>query len=303
MMKWLASGLARDTASVVVVSAALCLALSPEDPALGGLAPHPAWIAILALAARYGVKGLVVSVVGSFVLVAAAVAVSSGHPFALANRVADYPDLVALLAAFVVATVGELSERHGALLHAGEQAARRELAQAEKDAAVLRQTVSALRGETARLGTALPFLRDATRRLDHADVRGAVDAALELAIARTGARLAAVHLADEETAGTYAQAGPWSGTAEASDRRPDRTAATALTELRLARVLDLAEAGPGDSDVAAPIVDPAGAVLGVLTLRGLPFAFLQTSSLPEVAFLAEWIAEPLGRRQVTEPDA
>src|SRR5512134_3409186 len=95
----------------VVVEAAIatalvtgCVALgSPRDPWLAGLGLHPSWIAVLVLAARYGIAGLFTSLALAIAaLVGAGIAL--GVPLdGLAARATRTSDLFSLTAAVAVA--------------------------------------------------------------------------------------------------------------------------------------------------------------------------------------------------------
>ena len=49
----------------------------------------------------------------------------------------------------------------------------------------------------------------------------------------------------------------------------------------------------GDSDMAAPIVSRDGHVMGMIALRGVPFAALRTVSLSDLNIVARWLSRAL----------
>jgi len=169
----------------------------------------------------------------------------------------------------------------------------------------LRRAALALRVRNDRLDVSLTFLRGVARRLEGSDPAAAAEAALELAIARLGARAAAVLLRDGggrdghgagETLVAFAVSGPFSPDARAPAVESDGTVAAAVRTGAPTRAMDLPTGGPGDSDLAAPIVDPRAAVpalQGVLAVRGVPRGGVSGAALRDLAVIAEWSAGAL----------
>src|SRR5205814_2220080 len=60
------------------------------------------------------------------------------------------------------------------------------------------------------------------------------------------------------------------------------------------RAVDLPDAGPDDSDVAAPIIDERGDILGVVALRGVPADALRAAPTNDLGLVARWCSRPLG---------
>jgi len=84
----------------------------------------------------------------------------------------------------------------------------------------------------------------------------------------------------------------------------DRTIKAAFESAASVRAIDLpdvagvAEAGRDQSDVAAPITDEAGDVLGVLALRGVPADSLCHALVHDISLIARWCAKTNGSRDL-----
>jgi hypothetical protein len=153
--------------------------------------------------------------------------------------------------------------------------------------AELRRAALTLRARTDRLDLSLTFLRNIARRLHGSDPEAAAQAALELVGARGGARAASVEMLVDGTLQSLAVVGIWNRGA------PDRTALTAMGSGQPARALELAEGGPDDSDIAAPIRDRSGGVRGVLAARGVPGGGSSMAALRDLAVIADWASPAL----------
>ena len=64
---------------------------------------------------------------------------------------------------------------------------------------------------------------------------------------------------------------------------PDRTALGRVDERQPVRALELAEGGPHDSDIAAPITDATGEIRGVVAARGVPGGGASMAALRDLA--------------------
>jgi hypothetical protein len=275
---------------------------------LGTLHPHPIWLMVLVVAARYGARGVIIAAPIGW---AALALVGSPGAHMLGNLLSALSapvELGAVSAAVLVGWVASAHERTAAgfveqLRQLGTRAKTDSAALAELRAAAL-----ALRARNDRLELSLTFLRDIARRLDGADPEVAAQAALELAIARLGARAAAVQmfpLVEDKSldGGAGADRSPqalipvaaagvwdWSTVAEA-----DGTITAAVGSARPVRAIDLPSATPTDSDLAAPIVigrgnDSSGTVVGVIALRGVPRGGADMAALRDLAVIAEWVS-------------
>jgi hypothetical protein len=157
--------------------------------------------------------------------------------------------------------------------------------------AELRRAALALRSRNDRLDLALTFLRDVARRLDGGDLPTAAEAALALVMARLGARAAAALAQGPDGALTIvASAGAWD--ADGAPATGDAAVTEALRSGEPVRAIDLPGAGPGDSDLAAPIVLGQEAV-GVVAVRGV--ARVGAAALRDLTVVAEWLAGAFAR--------
>jgi len=293
--------------------AGLALANQPAL-GLGALHPHPQGIVILVLAARYGARGLVIAAPIAWGALVTASAGFTGQglvdwarsaPARLLATLAAPAELGALAASVLVGWVASVHDRRG-------RAAEEKLELLERRAGVdstaieeLRRAALALRVRNDRLDVSLTFLRGVARRLEGSDPVAAAEAALELAIARLGARAAAVFLregggrdghASGETLVAFAVSGPFSPDARAPAGEADGTVAAAVRTGAPTRAMDLPSGGPSDSDLAAPIVDPRASVplvQGVLAVRGVPRGGVSGAALRDLAVIAEWSAGAL----------
>jgi hypothetical protein len=284
--------------ATAIVLAAVAVAEPAPHLGWGYLRPHPVWLVVMALAARYGARGLVTSVPvawGALALLAEPWRVA---PARLLTELARPSELGALAAALLVSWIASVHERRAQDLE--EQ---RDLlaGKASHEAAALgelRRAALALRARNDRLDLALTFLRDVARRIDGGDVSTASEAALALVVARLGARAGAVQTPAAAGAVTgagtgaliiVATTGAW---AAPGPGETDATVGEALRSGAPVRAIDLPGAGPGDSDLAAPIVVGDDTV-GVLTVRGV--ARVGAAALRDLAVVAEWLATAFAR--------
>ena len=290
--------------AVVGVAATLGIAAACGVPDLGVgmLAPHPVWLVVLVMAARYGVRGFLVVMALAWGGLSALAVPSGFGALRTLDVLATPAELGALAAAVLVAWIASAHERR-------QQAQAERLAELEQKSATdtiaideLRNATLALRSRSDRLDMSLTFLRDIAHRLDGADANAAAEAALELVVVRLGARAAAVQMlapagngAPELT--TMSSRGIWNpdGT--------DGTAASALRTGRATRALDLRDGGASDSDVAAPVMDATGAVRGVLVARGLPGGGVGATAMRDLGVIADWLAPVLTKPLRDRADA
>jgi hypothetical protein len=319
-----------ETFVATVITLALVALANHPFLGLGLVHPHPIWIVVLVVAARYGARGLLIAVpVAWLTLTALAVpwasaSVGAGSVAGAATRAAARADLSWRAAPErlfgTLATAAELGALGAAVLvgwvASGHE--RRVRASAEKivilerragvDASAieeLRRAALALRARNDRLDLSLTFLRGAARRLEGADPVAAADAALELATTRLGARAAAVLLVDSPGHGgaerlvAFAVSGVFSPDGQGQAGEGDGTVTAAFEGRKPTRAMDLASGGPGDSDLAAPIVEPGSngshAPRGVLAVRGVPRGGVGVAALRDLAIIAEWSWGALAR--------
>jgi polysaccharide biosynthesis protein PelD len=286
-----------ETAVVSAIAVGVAGLLAPSGLGLTSLYPHPVWLAVLIVAARYGGRGLTLAVPlawGALALAAAGLRVSPG---AVMQRLSSGADLGALVAAVLVSWIGSGHERRQAAV-AWELASVRKRGEADQRAlSELRRTALSLRARADRLDTSLTFLRDVSARLGGDDADRAAQAALDLVMARLGARAAVVEMLGKDGLSPLASAGVWApgGTSSEAGEAPpgaagDRTVAAAMRARQAIRAVDLQDGGPADSDLAAPIIDPRGELVGVLAVRGVPQGGVSPGALRDVAIIAAWMA-------------
>jgi len=284
-------------AGVVLLGA--ILALSPRDAGINRAGPHFIWIAVLVLAARYGTKGLCVALPLAAAMLAATAAVL-GQMHALGRRLESSADLVALVAAVLVAWVASAHEnRRGDI--ARELDAAKIGSRAERKAAhEMQGALVALRERADRMNLSLSFLRDVAQRLERKGPEEAATAALTLAMTCLGARAGIVELAVRNAPGAGGSApsfvsavGPWNGDGTAPILTSDRVVAAALEARMTVTAGDVEGAGPDDADMAAPILDSRGEPCGILALRGLPYRAAGAMALRDLAVTSGWLAEVL----------
>src|SRR5581483_11839456 len=153
----------------------------------------------------------------------------------LSGRASSGPDLGALLAVVLVAWVASAHERRCAELGAKVAALKARCAADREAVVALRATAVTLRARADRLETSLTFLRDVAARMEGDDPVAAAQAALDLAVARIGARA-------DGPPGLVTLAS--FGTVAAIDPRADITAASALLNRRATRAIDVGDQEP-----------------------------------------------------------
>jgi hypothetical protein len=303
-----ARAIAIETLVGVTLTLGIVGLLQVPHVGLGTLRPHPIWLAVLVVAARYGARGVIIAAPIGW---AALAVVGSPGAHMLGNLLSALSAPVELGALTGAVLVGWVASAHERTAAGFVEQLRQIGARAKTDAAALgelRAAALALRARNDRLELSLTFLRDIARRLDGADPEVAAQAALELAIARLGARAAAVQTfpvaegngAQEAAAADrspqalipLAAAGVWDWTAVAGG---DGTVTAAVGSARPVRAIDLPSATPTDSDLAAPIVigrnsDSSGTVVGVIALRGVPRGGADMAALRDLAVIAEWVS-------------
>jgi len=298
--------------SAVGVGATLGIAALCGAPNLGmqAISPHPVWLVVLVIAARYGTRGLSVAIPIAW----GALALINGPdgPARVVDTLAMPIELGALAGTVLVGWIASGNERR-------EHAMAGKVAELERrvtaDAATitdLRRAALALRARTDRLDLSLTFLRDIARRLHGSDPEAAAQAVLELITARIGARAASIEMrADGDAAPGDAPPGdalrPLAVVGVWTREAPDRTAQAAMSGGQPMRAVELSEGGPGDSDIAAPIVDALGAVRGVVAARGVPGGGASMAALRDLSVIAGWAtpalcASPPGREDENETD-
>jgi hypothetical protein len=288
--------IALEAVGISALAIGVAALLSPHDVGLASLFPHPIWLAVALLAGRYGSRGLGAGLIIGWIMMAG-VAVALRVPATLLiARTSSGPDLGTLLAVVLVGWVASTHERRCGELTATVASLKERCAADHETAVALRATALALRARADRLETSLTFLRDVATRLEGNDPAEAGQAALDLVMARVGARAGAVAVIDEKGPSgfaTLASSGHW----QALDLQADRTAAAALRNRRATRAIDIdvADGSTGDSDLAAPIFGPGGDhLVGLILLRGVPQGGASAASLHDLTLVAAWCARAVG---------
>jgi hypothetical protein len=279
-----------EAAVASVIAVVIAAMVAPRGLGLAALYPHPVWLAVLVVGARYGGRGMTIAVPaawGSLALAAVGLHLPSGS---VVHRFSSGADLGALVAAALVSWIGSAHERRYAALTSELETVRKRSDADQLALVELRRAAVSLRARADRLDTSLTFLRDVSWRLDGPDPDSAAQAALDLATARLGARAAVVEVLGNGGLMPLASAGVW--TPEVTG---DRTAAAVVRTRRAIRAVDLQDAGPSDSDLAAPIIDPRGVLVGVLAVRGVPQGGVSEAALRDLAIIAAWAAPAVSR--------
>jgi hypothetical protein len=284
----------REIVALALAGVCAVLIASPEDPALTWIPLHPMWALAIVLSARYGAPGLWLAP-GLLLGLLAADMLGGGSGADVLARLSRGGDLAALATAGVCAALGTAHERRKAVLD-------ERLLEAETRAVISQMSVDelakiaiALRDRCDRSATSLAFIADVAARIDGSDEAVSSDAALELAMARSGALGGFLQLVDGNGhLRTLASRGP------AVLR--DLTATAALTRCELVSADAVPGVRPEDSDLAAPLLDDQGSVIGVLALRGLPYAALGAATRADLTAVARWVARTLAppRRQAEQ---
>lgn len=278
----------KQMTTATVIAAVLALVLSPSDPSFAMLPLHPAWVIAIVGAARYGVRGLytVPAVVIGGQL---AVWVSGNPELAMIARLARPGEFSILLMIAALAAIGSSHESRIALLESRLRGAEQRAAAGVAAFGNLCKTSLALRQRLERSHLSLAFLSDLAARIDEHDIIGAGDAALELAMARTGARCAFVQVMDGGRLRMLCSRGAWS----ANRTKPpsvfrDLVANAAIDRIKAVAAHEVEQSSTDDSDLAAPLLDASGATIGVVALRGVPFSALTLGAREDLATVARW---------------
>jgi hypothetical protein len=274
-----------------IVLVAVALAVPAPHLGWGYLRPHPVWLVVLALAARYGARGLLAAVPVAWGGLALLAVPWRAAPSQALSALATPVELGALAAAIVVSWIASVHERRSDDLEEQHRLLVKRAGQEAVTLGELRRAALSLRARNDRLDLALTFLRDVARRLDGGDVAAASEAALALVAARLGARAgAALSLAADGVPTIIATTGVWD--AAAAPGVSDATVAEALRSGQSVRAVDLPGASSADSDLAAPII-VGHETVGVLAVRGV--ARVGAAALRDLTVVAEWLAGAFAR--------
>ncbi len=287
--------LVRRAAGAGALAAVIALVVSPGDPAMMGTVVHPAWVVALVLAARYGVRGLV-AVPAVVAGVSLAELLAGRTDLAMLAQL-EHPDgLGTLITVAAIAWVGGLHEARKALLEGRLNHANRRATTAEHDVAELAEAAFVLRDRSERALGSLTFLADIAIEIDSENPARAGQAALDLAVARTGARGGVVQLVDGARLRTLVSRGAWSHDQVAAPALVrDRVALAAVERRASVAAHEVHDVRVEDSDLAAPLVGDDGTIHGVLALRGLTNPAMVATAREDLAAIARWAARSLAR--------
>ena len=249
---------------------AIALGFLPELAAARSgarLEPHPGWIAVLILAARYSDRGLFAGL-GAAAAAVEAGAVSGGAGLAATwSRLGSTPNLIAFGACLIVSWIAAWHLRRAEDLTERSRALADRAAESDLTLETLRTTIGTLRARVDRTSSSLSFLRDVAGRLEGADPVAAAEAAADLALARTGAHAAAVKIG----------MGSFQRTLAVRDARG----------VKMLAPLALEAAG-----VTVPIRNGEERI-GVIALWGIQRAALDDATEHDLAIIAAWCVKPL----------
>ncbi len=288
--------LAAEAAVAGALASSAAVLIQSGDPWMTGHALHPAWIATLLLAGSYGLRGLIGAPIIWSILGVAALATGAGLG-GLADRLTSSADLLMAVTAVAIAGIAMVHERRRERL-ARDVARLSELASSDDQLLEgLRRRVVRLRDRADRIDSAVPVWRDVAERLGSGDPATAARAALEVCVRRTGARAGLVRHVDGGVVRNLAWRGSWTAErAEPRDIFPDRTIAAAMEGGATTLASAVAGASEEDSDLAVPLRNPDGGLLGVLALRGAPAHNLEAAALCDVTAMASWLATAIATR-------
>jgi len=234
------------------------------------------------IAARYGTRGLAIALLIAWG--GLAIANGADGPSRALETLAMPIELGALAASVLVAWIVSGNERRELALEGKVVDLERRASVDASTIGELRRAALALRARNDRLDLSLTFLRNVARRMHGDDAEAAAQAALELIGARIGARAASVEIIAGGELLPLAVIGIWNREA------PDHTALAALRAGQPMRALELAEGGPHDSDIAAPITDSTGEIRGIVAARGVPGGGASMAALRDLSVIADWAA-------------
>jgi hypothetical protein len=297
-----------EALAVCALVLGVALFLPPRDAGLRRPGPHLVWIAVLLVAARYGTRGLSLALPISAAALAATARLLGQMP-ALEQRLAGSADLLALVAAVLVAWVASTHENRCRQLASDLEAAKNRSLGDRKTAGEMRDMLVALRSRADRMNLSLTFLRNVAQRLEGRDPEEAAAAALALAMTCLEARAGVIKLSrpmrggaqnDDIMPGLLSYAGPWNGKGSAPTLEGDHVVEAALGTGEPVNASDLGGVCLGDADMAAPLLDRQGRPFGVLAVRGLPHRAAGAMALRDLTVVSEWLANVLTPRQQLE---
>ncbi len=285
-----------EAVTAAVLTAVAVALWSPEDVWLSRLGFHPAWIAVLVLAAHYGSLGLFLALGLTLASLTGASYILGGSIDGLQARTGNTSDMFALAASLAVAWLAMLQERKVARLNQHLAAAERNHTQANEALAAFHEHIAPLRARYDRIDLSVTMWRDLASRIESGDVVQAARAALDLGGIRSGASAGVVYFCEGNGLGVLERFGHESALESLNiGIAIDRTAHAAVDRHHAVLAFDIDGPTEGDSDVAAPILDDNGGVLGVIALRGVSANRLSSADIHDLSVIAQWLAPALAR--------
>jgi hypothetical protein len=284
-------------AAILLVGGAIALACG-GDLCVAGADVHPLWIPVLVFAARYGVRGMFTAIAMAAIALGASSLALHGTLDDVAVRAQNPYDLIALMAATLVAWTAMMRDRRIAQAAEEQGDMTRRLTASEETSDALRDAVGVLRQRLDRIDLSISMWRGIARRMD-GTLNEAATAALELASIRSGAASGEVHQNFGGRLYTVATFGH--GALIGGEPMRDHTIIQAIARRRPALRRDTPGARPDDPDVAIPIIDPdTRIVLGVLALRDAPAGRLRLADIRDLEVVASWLAPAFLREEEDE---
>lgn len=270
---------------------------SPTDPGVPGLGVHPAWLPVTLFAARYGVRGLMVSLMMTTGALAVA-ALLTAHHATLVERAHNPSDVLALVTAVAAAWIGMTHGSRERRVARRLERAEEELAHANASVEAFTTNIGVLRARCDRIDTSISVWRRLSNRLERGTAEEAAHAALELGALRCGATAGVVQVYPAgESPRIVGRLGAWRPELpRPRNLEGDLTVATAAHLGKVSCADQVEGAAQTDSDVAVPVLDERdGSLLGVIALRGIGPAELRAAELRDLELVADWLSAPLQR--------
>ncbi len=286
-------------AAIVLVGGLIALARQ-GDLCVPGADIHPLWIPVLVFAARYGVRGMFISVAMAAAALAGVSLVEHGTLVDLTARGASPYDIIALMSATLVAWTAMIRDGRLARNAKERDVIAQRLDNSEETASALREVIGVLRDRLDRIDLSITMWRAIAARLARGPLTDAAAAALELAAIRTGA---ASGLIQRTVSGRLQNFATFGHSAGISDISRDRTILHAVNNRRTALRGRVPGATQQDSEIAVPILDSeSGAVLGVIAMRETPPGRLRAAEVHDLEVITSWLAEAFPRAQARSWD-
>ncbi len=294
-------------AGVAIMAAATSWIAAPDDPLMRATPVHPAWLIAAVVVAVHGVRALVA--IPAVIVGVQLAALLCGAPelealfageveLGMIERISEPGEVFALSSLLVLACAGTIQQARRTRLQEQLRTTTTRATTAEDAVEQLTELSVALRERCDRSEVSLSFVADLAIRMDDPDPATAGDAALALAIARTGARGGYVQLLDGERLRCVCSRGTWSATHVTPPAVfRDLVALAAVERAGTVAAHEVPDASTDDSDLAAPIIGTSGATIGVVALRGIAAMSLTLVIREDLSAVARWAGHALSRHR------